>query len=136
MFGLFLTGVCLSFVMIFIAPLAVLSRWPTLVIMLLTFFAALCTTVASVIATVMFIIMKDAVTSQHSLNIGASIGVEMFAFMWVASGAAIVAWLIQLCLTCCCASRRDVRRGRKRGSKKAWENEKHADAAEDKPQRG
>ncbi|KAK4551971.1 hypothetical protein LTR86_010763 [Recurvomyces mirabilis] len=120
MFGLFLTGACLSTLMIFLVPLAVFSRWATLPIMLLTFLAALFTTVASVIATVLFIIMKNAVTAQESLNIGAAIGVKMFAFMWIAAGASILAWLIMLCLTCCCASRRDVKKGKKRGSKKAW----------------
>lgn len=68
----------------------------------------------------MFIIMQDAVTAATQLNIGASLGVEMFAFMWVAAAASILAFVIQLGMCCCCASRRDVRTGRKRGSKKAW----------------
>lgn len=120
MFGLFLSGACINFLMIFIVPISVFSRWATLPIMLLTFMGALTTTVASVIATVLFIIMRNALTSATSLNIGANIGVEMFAFMWVAAGASILAWLIELCLTCCCASRRDVKKGKKTGSKKAW----------------
>ena len=78
MFGLFLAGACLDFVMIFIVPLSVYSRWASLPIMLLTFFAALATTVATVVATVLFIIMKNAITSVTQLNIGASIGVEMY----------------------------------------------------------
>jgi hypothetical protein len=53
MFGLFLTGACLTFVMIFLVPLSVYSRWASLPLMILTFLAALFTTVASVIATVM-----------------------------------------------------------------------------------
>jgi hypothetical protein len=53
MFGLFLTGACLAFIMMFIVPLSVYSRWASLPIMLLTFFTALVTTVATVIATVM-----------------------------------------------------------------------------------
>jgi len=120
MFGLFMTGICLNFVMIFIVPIAVFTRWATLFIMILTFFGALCTTVATVVATVMFIIMKNAMTSVTQLNIEASLGIRMFVFMWIASGFAIIAWLITLCLTCCCASRRDVRRGKKRGDRKAW----------------
>ncbi|KXL43396.1 hypothetical protein M433DRAFT_319249 [Acidomyces richmondensis BFW] len=120
MFGLFMTGICLNFVMIFTVPISVFTRWATLFIMILTFLGALCTTVATIIATAMFIIMKDAMTSVTELNIKASLGTQMFAFMWIASGFAIIAWLITLCLTCCCASRRDVRRGRKRGSRKAW----------------
>lgn len=67
-----------------------------------------------------FIIMQDAITSATQLNIGASIGIEMFAFMWIAAGTAILAWLIQLGMCCCCASRRDVKKGKKSGSKKAW----------------
>lgn len=120
MFGLFLAGICLDFVMIFIVPWSLFSRWTTLPIMLLTFLAALCTTIATVLGTAIFVIMKKAITSATQLNIRASIGVEMFAYMWVATAAAIIAWIITLCLTCCCASRRDVRRGKKRGSKKAW----------------
>ena len=123
MFGLFLSGACLSFVMIFLNPLAVYSRWAALAVGFFTFLAALFTTVASVIATVLFIIASKAFTSVTELNIGASIGVKMFVFMWIASGTAVLAWLIQMSLGCCCASRRDVKRGKKRGSKKAWNTE-------------
>lgn len=45
MFALFLTGACLSFLMIFIVPLAVYSRWAGLPIAILTFLCALFTTV-------------------------------------------------------------------------------------------
>lgn len=138
MFGLFLAGACLTFIMIFLGPLAVYSRWASLPLMILTFLAALFTTAATIIATVMvsetfvlwsqaivltflqFIIMQNTITSVEQLNIGASIGIEMFVFMWIAAGTAILAWIIQLSLCCCCASRRDVKTGRKRGSMKAW----------------
>lgn len=68
----------------------------------------------------MFIIMQNAVTSADQLNIGATLGVQMFAFMWIAAGSAILASIFQLGMCCCCASRRDVKTGRKRGSKHAW----------------
>ena len=55
MFGLFLAGACLSFIVMFIVPLSIYSRWATLPIALATFFAALFTTVAAIIATVMFV---------------------------------------------------------------------------------
>lgn len=45
MFGLFLAGACVTFVMIFIVPLAIYSRWASLPITILTFLAALFTTV-------------------------------------------------------------------------------------------
>jgi hypothetical protein len=119
MFGLFLTGTVLEFVMIFLTPLALYSRWASLATGTLTFLAALCTTVATVIATVLWIIFKNAMKSQTELNIGATIGIKMFVLMWIAAAFAILAWLIQMGLCCCCASRRDVKRGKKRGSKKA-----------------
>ncbi|KAH9818184.1 SUR7/PalI family [Teratosphaeria destructans] len=136
MFGLFLAGVCLDFLMIFLVPLSVFSRWATLPIMIFTFLGALLTTVAAILATALFVIAQDALTSQKTLNIGASIGTEMFAFMWIGAGAAILAWLILLCLSCCCASRRDVRKGKKRGSKKAWRNTKGPSEKEPSKKRG
>ncbi|KAG9675808.1 integral membrane protein-like protein, partial [Aureobasidium melanogenum] len=123
MFGLFLAGACLSFVMIFLNPLAVFSRWLTLFTGIFTFLTALLITVATIIATVMFIIMQNAFTSVTELNIGANLGGKMFAFMWIATAFSIIAWLIQTSLCCCCASRRDVKRGKKIGSKKAWQTE-------------
>ena len=146
MFGLFLVGACLTFIMIFLAPLAVYSRWASLPLVILSFVDALFVTAAAIIATVMvsldftyarsdrsdcspfqFIIMQDAVTKVEQLNIEASIGIEMFVFMWIAAGTAILAWIIQLSLCCCCASRRDVRKGKKRGSMKAWRESSNTD---------
>jgi len=123
MFGLFLAGACVNFLMMFLVLTSVFSRWVTFVIMIFTFLGALFVTVGAVVATVLFIIMKNAVTSVAQINIGASIGTQMFAFMWIAAGSAILAWIIQLCQCCCCASRRDIKKGKKRGSKKAWDTE-------------
>ena len=121
MFGLFLTSACLSFVLIFIVPLAIFSRWASLPIAILTFLNALFCTAASIIATVMFVIFRNVIGSVAELNIQADIGKKMFAFMWVASAFAIFAWLVQTGLCCCCASRRDVKTGRRRGNEKAYE---------------
>jgi hypothetical protein len=44
----------------------------------------------------------------------------MFAFMWIAAGFNLFGFLIHLFLTCCCASKRDVRTGRRRGNKAAY----------------
>ena len=116
MFSLFLAGACLSTIMMFITPLSVFSRWAALPIGLFTLLAALCTTVATILATAMFVIFRNAMTSQAQLNIGANLGSEMFAFMWIASGFAILAWLVQMGLCCCCTSRRDVKRGKEQGN--------------------
>ena len=120
MFGSFLTGVCMNFISIFVAPLAVYSRWWSFPIIIWTFIAALLTTLGAVIATVMFIIFRNVITSQAGLNIGASVGTQMFAFMWVSAAFSLFGFIIHLGLACCCASRRDVRTGRKRGSKAAY----------------
>lgn len=109
--------------MLFLQPVSVFSRWWALIIMFFTFLSALFVTVATVIATVVWIIVQRAATSVTELNIGATIGTRMFAFMWIAAASSILAFIIQLCLCCCCASRRDVKTGRKRGSKKAWNTE-------------
>lgn len=120
MFGLFLTGACLSFVLIFILPLAVYSRWLTLFIMIFTLLNAIFIVVASVIGTAISVIFQHALESYQDLNISATIGKKMFVFMWVASIFAFLAWIIQLCLCCCCTSRRDVKKGRRRGSRKGY----------------
>lgn len=131
MFGLFLTGACLSFVMIFVVPLSVLSRWATFPIAVLSFLTALFITVAAVIATVLFVIMSDVFNNATQLNIGASIGKEMFAFMWIAAATSIIAWLIQMAQLCCCASVRDVKTGRKKGGLKHTSE----DLVQEKPRR-
>jgi hypothetical protein len=121
MFGLFLTGTCLSFVLIFLMPLSIFTRWLALPVAIFAFLNALIVTAASIIATVMFIIFRNTITKVNELNIGAEIGITLFVFMWIASAFTIFAWLVQMGLCCCCASRRDVKTGRKRGSEKAYE---------------
>jgi hypothetical protein len=118
MFGLFLTATVLSFVLIFVMPISIYTRWLTLAVAILAFLNALFVTVASVIATVMFIIFRNTIGGVAELNISAEIGVTLFAFMWVASAFAIFAWLVQMGLCCCCASRRDVKKGKKRGTRR------------------
>ncbi|KAF2490700.1 integral membrane protein [Lophium mytilinum] len=120
MFGFYLAGACLSTVLIFIVPLSIYSRWASFAIAFFTFLAALFTTVATVIATVMFIIFRNVIKGVAEINLKASIGINMFALMWVAAAFSIFAWLIQTGLCCCCASRRDVKTGRKKGNKHAY----------------
>lgn len=120
MFGLFLTSACLSFVLIFVAPISIYTRWLALPVAIFSFLNALFVTAASIVATVMFIIFRNTIGGVAELNIGADIGTYMFGFMWTASAFAIFAWLIQTGLCCCCASRRDVKTGRKRGNEKAY----------------
>lgn len=124
----------MNFVLIFVVPLAVYSRWSNLPIAILVFLGALITTGGAIVATVMFIIFQVAITSATDLNIKANIGIEMFVFMWIAAAAAIIAWLVHMGMCCCCATRRDVRTGRKRGSKKAYRSSTtREEVVEEKP---
>ena len=121
MFGLFMAGACFCFMCIFVTPLSIYTRWATLPIVVVTFLAALTTTAATIIATAMFIIFQNVVHgAEEDVNIIASLGPRMFVFMWLAAGCAVAAWLLQLGMCCCCASRRDVIKGKKTGRKKAW----------------
>lgn len=118
MFGFFLTGTLLSFLLLFLMPLSLYTRWLALPLAVLVFLNALLITAASTIATVMFTIFRNTIGGVAELNIGAEIGVTLFAFMWVAAAFAIFACLVQVGLCCCCccgcASRRDVEKGGKR----------------------
>jgi SUR7/PalI family len=120
MFGGFLTGICMNTVSIFATPLAIFSRWWSLPIALWTFVAALLTVLGSIIGTVMAVIFKVVLTAQPGLNIGASVGVPMLIFMWIASICTVVGHVIHLVLACCCASRRDVETGRRSGDKAGY----------------
>ncbi|KAL8699551.1 MAG: hypothetical protein Q9224_001360 [Gallowayella concinna] len=139
MFVLFLTGTCLTVPSIVLTPFSIYTRWASLPLSILTFLTAFTTTAATIIASAMFLIFKKEIQSAaESINIGAEIGTKMFVFMWIASGAAILGWLIQLGGCCCCASARDVRSGRRRGRKKAYppfgrDSGAGATGAEEKP---
>lgn len=121
MFGFFLTGTVLSFVLAFFKPLMVTSRWAAFGIGVIGFVNAALVVVGAIIATVMFVIMANVFEDSSEVSIGADIGITMFVLMWIAAAFALAAFIIDLCLMCCCASRRDVRKGKKRGSKKAYE---------------
>jgi hypothetical protein len=122
MFGFFITGTILAFFCIFVTPVAIYSRWWSLPLSILTFVTALLIVVASIIATVMFSIFKNVLTSQAGLNISAKLGLQMMVFMWIGAGGSLIGFVIQLGLSCCCASRRDVETGRKTGSEHAYED--------------
>ncbi|KAL8739010.1 MAG: hypothetical protein Q9181_000292 [Wetmoreana brouardii] len=78
MFGLFLTGACLTVPSILFTPLSIYTRWASLPLTILTFLTALTTTAAAIIASAMFIIFKKAIHSAtDTVNIQAEIGVKI-----------------------------------------------------------
>ncbi|KAL2011715.1 hypothetical protein VTN00DRAFT_4433 [Thermoascus crustaceus] len=126
MFGLFISACVLSFLAIFITPLATSSRPPqsagldpqtnrpphrrptfvllrSLPLLIFTFIVALLTIVASIVATVMFAIFRNVFTNNAvDLNIQAELGGRMLAFMWIASACTLIGFIVQF-MSCCCA---------------------------------
>ncbi|KAJ5086410.1 Actin cortical patch SUR7/pH-response regulator PalI [Penicillium alfredii] len=73
--------------------------------LILTFFTALVTIVASAVATVMFEIFAGVFTNADpSINIKAHVGTQMLALMWIGSGFSLIAFIVQFgscCASCC-----------------------------------
>jgi hypothetical protein len=123
MFGLFIAGIVLTTLYLIVLPLSLLRapkgtrrKRTCLVdfsIGIIGFLAVILVAAAAIVATVMFVIMKNVLTSQPELNIGVSLGKPMFAFMWVAAACVITAWILQCrCGWCCCC--RNEKRNEKR----------------------
>jgi hypothetical protein len=77
--------------------------------MVWTFLALLFTAGGSVIATVMFVIFRNTFESATEVNIQASLGKPMLAFMWIAVGFNLVGFLMQFGTCCgvlCCTGRK------------------------------
>ncbi|KAI9754678.1 MAG: hypothetical protein M4579_004583 [Chaenotheca gracillima] len=131
MFACLLTGVCLDVIAIPLMILPLFTRWNSLPVTIFAFLAALFTTVGTILGTVIFVVFRDTVTNNGvGINLEASIGGRMFAFMWIASGFAILGWLLNLGMCCCGASRRDVKTGRRKGNKHAYPNSSSPSALE------
>lgn len=105
MYTFFMAGSVLNAVMLAATPLVMLSRWWSLITIIISGLAGILLTIAAIIATVISIAARVALTAQDQLNISADIGVLMFAFMWVAAVVTLIAFFMQLGLCCCCTDR-------------------------------
>ncbi|KAB5572639.1 SUR7/PalI family-domain-containing protein [Coniochaeta sp. 2T2.1] len=113
MFGFFLTACVLTFLLVLLSPLVLWSRWYSLPFALISLVDAILIVAASVIGTVISWVFKYAAESQSALNIRAAVGTRMMVFVWIASGFALLAFVIHAGLGCCCASKRDIATGRR-----------------------
>lgn len=113
MFAFFLAGTVLAFALVFLSPIAIFSRWWSLPMAILSAVTFVLIFAASTIASVISFVFKYAATAQQSLNIDASVGLKMFVFMWLATGFALVGFILHAGMGCCCTSRRDLKRGAK-----------------------
>lgn len=113
MFGFFLTAAVLAFLMIFLSPLAVSSRWWSLPLAIASFLEMMLILAASIVGTAISVAFKYAAEAQKELNIHAEVGVRMFVFMWLATGFSIWAFAVHSGMGCCCTSKRDLKIGRR-----------------------
>jgi hypothetical protein len=114
MFGFFLLGIIVSFFLIFLSPLVLLSRWFSYHFVTFAFISALLNFAGSATATAMYVVFQRVITSQKELNIGAKLGGTIFAFMWLGTVFSIAGWAVHLRLAI--VSRRkhhDTRKERK-----------------------
>ncbi|KAF6787060.1 integral membrane protein [Colletotrichum sojae] len=107
MFGFFISGISLNAALILATPLVLRTRWWSLPVALFAGFAATLVTVAAVIATVMSVGARYALTQQSELNISANIGVRMFVFMWIAAALTDLAFILHAAMGCCCSPRKE-----------------------------
>jgi len=130
MFSCFLVGTILTFLCILLAPLGFSKkpRWQhkarriffrQLPITILTFASLLFTAAGSVIATVMFVIFRNQFSGAEDLNIRASLGEPMLAFMWIGTGFNLIGFVMQVgtcCGVCCCTGRKKAIRKSQHGA--------------------
>lgn len=109
MYGCFMAGICVNFVLMIVSPLVIRTRWWSLAFSILGGLAAVVVAIAAVIATVISIAAKVALTAQDQLNIRCNIGIKMFVFMWIAAVLTILAFLLHAALGCCCRPQRGHR---------------------------
>lgn len=86
--------------------------------LILCFFTALVTIVASAVATVMYEIFAHVfVNADPNLNIKAHVGTQMLAFMWIASGFSLIAFIVQFgsCCASCCGGHRARKQLKRQG---------------------
>jgi hypothetical protein len=112
MFGFFMVSICMNFICMFLGPIILYSRWYSYHFVTLSFLSSLLCTAGSVIATVMYAVFKRVISSQKELNISATLGAPMFAFMWIATAFSAAGWIVHFHLAC-------VSRKNKRAEKSA-----------------
>lgn len=105
MFAFFMVSICMNFICMFFGPIVLYSRWYSFHFVTISFVSSLLCTAGSVIATVMYAVFKRVIGSQKELNISASLGPQMFAFMWIASAFSAAGWIVHFHLAC--VSRRE-----------------------------
>jgi len=120
MFGFFMLGICINFLLIFLSPLVLVSVWYSYHFVTFAFISALLTFAGSTTATVMYVIFQRVITSQKELSIGAKLGPRMFVFMWLGTVFSIAGWIVHFRLAIVSRKKHhDTRKDRKERRKEA-----------------
>ncbi|KAH6899886.1 SUR7/PalI family-domain-containing protein [Thelonectria olida] len=102
MYGCFMASICVNTALVLLSPLVIRTRWWSLALSILGALAAICVSLAAIIATVITFAAKIALTAQDELNIKAYVGIKMFVFMWIAAVCTDLAFLLHAAMGCCC----------------------------------
>lgn len=118
MYGCFMAGTVLNAILLLLTPLATRRRLFSLFISIIGLLSVIVLVVASIIATVISVAARIALTAQDQLNINAEIGIKMFVFMWIGSLVTLLAFLLHSAMGCFCRPQR-LKRGRSSSSKRS-----------------
>ncbi|GAO51330.1 hypothetical protein SAICODRAFT_20854 [Saitoella complicata NRRL Y-17804] len=111
-FGLYMTGVCLSFVTLLIMCIGALGRRWAVLPVITGFLAWLMTTAASVVATVLWKIVQNVFNNATEVNVIVSLSTEMLAMEWLAVAFSTIALLFLLISLCTPKGRKTVEKQR------------------------
>ncbi|OAA50711.1 integral membrane protein [Cordyceps fumosorosea ARSEF 2679] len=106
MYGCFMAGTILNAILLVLTPLATRRRLFSLFISIIGLLSVITLAVASVIATVISVAARIALTAQDQLNISADIGIKMFVFMWIGTLVTLLAFLLHSAMGCFCRPQR------------------------------
>lgn len=113
MFGLFIAGIVLSFIMIPASLLVFRARRWSILIVTVSLLTAICNVGGAVLSTVFSLVAKYALTMQSELNISADVSPLMLASTWIAAALTFTAFILHSAVGCCCRLPRSRDRKRK-----------------------
>lgn len=114
MFGLFIAGIVLSFLMIPASLLVFRARRWAFLSVTVSLLTAICVVGGAVLGTVFSLVAKYALTMQSELNISADVSPLMLASTWIAAALTFTAFILHSAVGCCCRLPRS--KDRKRGA--------------------
>jgi len=129
-FGFFVTGLVLNFILTFMSLMALRSWTWSVPLVFFAFVTGLLINAATIVATIFSIAAKYALTLQSELNIKANVSGVMLAAMWVAALLSSAAFFLHAAVACCCHRHRKKHMDDRGERKKAKRGEAMDEMAE------